>query len=89
MHIFIKKNKLSLKWNLDINFVRALKAQLDSIEHMYSVYSQQVDSIDKVVRLLDVEEEEGNTSHYTFANLHEQPCDLEDLEIEEVKYSYV
>ena len=46
--------------------------------------------MEKVVRLLDLEKEKSDadsTCMYTFANLDDDLCDLEDLEIEEVRAS--
>lgn len=46
----------------------------------------QVGSIEKVVRFLDLEAQQSESikAGYTFANLEDDPCDLDDLEIEEV-----
>ena len=41
--------------------------------------------MEKVVRLLDLEEQKKESNKYTFANMDEDLCDLEELEIEEVR----
>ena len=40
--------------------------------------------MEKVVRLLDLQREKTDSNMYTFVNMDDDLCDLEELEIEEV-----
>ena len=52
--------------------------------HVLKVLNLQVESMEKVVRLLDLEKERTGSNMYTFANMDDDLRDLEELEIEEV-----
>ena len=58
--------------------------QIHRNSHVLKVLNLQVESMEKVVRLLDLEKERTGSNMYTFANMDDDLRDLEELEIEEV-----